>query len=135
MFGHGWRLDYLLAQDTQDFGDAPGLSEASAGQMRRVTLEDLSYLTNATITEMIGQAGKELISALANFRCGAMHANIRGEKRPKQPGPYRALVVGSIAAELVATILAKIARVGRPHRTQSHRREQFAVHGLYDRTR
>ena len=41
------------APDAEDFGDAPGLGDGAAGEVRRVALEDLGDAAEACVVEVV----------------------------------------------------------------------------------
>ena len=61
-----------------------------------------------------------------------MHFQVRIQKRPEQPGPDRAVVIGRIAIALRAAIAAVIFGIARGQRPQPDGREQFAPDGFDD---
>src|SRR5450631_4299159 len=89
---------YVFNVDAQDFAYAPGLRHASSRTVGRVAIEDLRDLSQRGIGEkMILQRQEPFARLSASGVAGSVHFHIRGDERPDQPRPYRALVVCAIA--------------------------------------
>src|SRR6267142_1185704 len=99
-------LIHILAERAQHFGHAPGLGEASAGTVRGVAFEDFRDLAQTGLAEMRFQTAQNLSSALSCFFGAAVDLHMRADKRTQQPRPDRPLMVGGIAALLVALVAA-----------------------------
>src|SRR5919197_6408614 len=64
----------------------------------------------------------------AGFGSRAIHPDVCGQKRAKQPRPHSALMVGRVAGVLVTIVMADITRIPWTERAQTKRRQEFASH-------
>src|SRR2546422_297556 len=84
----------------QKLGDTPGLRDAAAGLVREITVEDFRHLSQPGL----GQVGPEMIEPILGLLAAPLAARFhRGCKEgAHQPRPDRALVIGVVAAALIA---------------------------------
>ena len=107
----GWLLGGILngVPGAEGFGDGPGLGDATAWRVRRLSVEDFSQGSQSVIVEMVGHRF-EIGKGRARI---AIHAMVRQHKGAKEPTPDGALMIGAVPIPDISTILSHILRIVR----------------------
>src|SRR6266404_4780588 len=85
-----WRLEFLPS--TKNFADRPGLRNTSAWMMGNIAIEDFRERSETVRINRFCQRLKKS----ACGRVVLVNSIVSERKRPKQPAPHSALVVGGI---------------------------------------
>ena len=94
----------------EDFGDRPGLGDASAWGERRLAVKDFSQRAKSVIVEMMSHRSK-----IRQSRFGmAIHAMVGERERTEEPAPDGALMIGAIPLPDISFILSYILGIFLP---------------------
>jgi hypothetical protein len=118
----------------QNLRYAPGLCDTATRSVRWIAIEDLRNLPNSIISNVLPQLREPRVGPQPNVRIVSMHFHIGGDKRPQQPRPDYALVVGSVAARLVAGIATVTLGVGGCQCSQTIRSQQMLFHHFHNQS-
>ena len=87
-----------IDRDAQQFGHAPGLSDATSRPIGRIAIKDFGNLPEAGIPQMASKITDHLPGPRDRLRVSVVDPQIGGDERPDQPSPDRPLVVSPVAA-------------------------------------
>ena len=109
---------------------APCLGEAALRHVGRIAVHDFADLPMQA-SERGCRAAPDTSGPLRI----AIQGIVRPRERAEQPRPYRALVIGTVALTLTATVVADVTRILGVERAQALRGEQFPRAGPDHRAR
>src|SRR5690348_6073856 len=95
---------------TQDFGDAPGLCNASPGQVWFHRVEDLA---NGAKSKLVQRRDASIQKPTCTSPVFWMHLDPRVDPRPDEPRPHRALMVRGIARAEITEVAFLVIRIAR----------------------
>ena len=68
---------------------------------------------------------EEMVGAIARLLVDSVNQNVGAEERSQQPRPDCALMIGAVAALVIAVVVAAVIRIARRERSEAVGREQF----------
>src|SRR5580704_8406982 len=89
----------------QHFGNAPGLGNAATWSVGRLSVEDLADGSDASVRQMALETIEKLARA---FEIAGTNLEPGVDKRPDEPRPDRALVIGAVADPKVTVVLGLV---------------------------
>src|SRR5437667_12530085 len=98
--------------------------------MWRFAVEELADFADALLAHVFEDAVEHFLHGAAGRLAAAVEPGVGTDKWTEQPGEGRSLMVGAIADDGWAGVMALIIRVGARERSQPDRREQFLFHLL-----
>ena len=111
----------LLAEETQNFPDRPGLRDAAARLVRHIPVKNFTDRSETGLPQM----GEKQRQMRAQIRLGmpgfSVDLLISREKRPNEPGPDRSLMISQITLPGLSAINAHVPAIARVERPESER--------------
>lgn len=93
----------------EDFGDGPGLGDASTRGMWRLAVKDFSERADSVLVELMGHGFQ-----IREGRTGiAVHAVMCQYEGANEPSPHRALMIGPVSLPHISAIVSDILRIFR----------------------
>ena len=109
------------APGAKDFGDGPGLSDAASRGKWRVAIKNFSKCSKAIVADVRGERFKVAPGSVPI----SINAKMSLDKRPEEPAPGCALMIGGIAVAWASGVVALITRLARSEAAQTVGREKL----------